>query len=103
MQRRQGEEPNCGLPDWDVLRRPEYRLLPCKYARGCQLAAWEEMAQGVLLRVIQKALEENTVVLAEVSLGSAVAGEDVFAAQELGFDPTRQSWALTFLLREPAP
>jgi RNA polymerase sigma factor (sigma-70 family) len=45
--------------------------------------------------------EDATVVLAEVSLGSALAGEAVFAAQELGFDPTRQPWALTFLLRQP--
>jgi hypothetical protein len=47
--------------------------------------------------------EDVTVVLAEVSLGSALAGEAVFAAQELGFDPTRQPWALTLLLRELEP
>jgi hypothetical protein len=47
--------------------------------------------------------EDATAVLAEVPLGSTLAGEEVFAAQELGFDPTREPWALTFLLREPAP
>jgi RNA polymerase sigma factor (sigma-70 family) len=41
------------------------------------------------------------VVLAEVPLGSTLAGEEVFAAQELGFDPTHEHWALTLLLREP--
>jgi RNA polymerase sigma factor (sigma-70 family) len=45
--------------------------------------------------------EDATVVLAEVPLGSALAGEEVFAVQELGFDPTCEPWALTFLLRQP--
>jgi hypothetical protein len=27
----------------------------------------------------------------------------VFTAQELGFDPTCEPWALAFLLREPEP
>src|SRR4029453_2044550 len=44
--------------------------------------------------------EDATVVLAEVPLGSTLAGEEVFAAQELGFDPPHDPWALP-LLREP--
>jgi hypothetical protein len=47
--------------------------------------------------------EDPTVVLAEVPLGTALVGEAVFTAQELGFDPTCEPWALAFLLREPEP
>jgi hypothetical protein len=47
--------------------------------------------------------DDATVVLAEVPLGSALAGEEVFSMQELGFDPTREPWALTLVLREPEP
>jgi anti-sigma factor RsiW len=45
--------------------------------------------------------EDPTVVLGQVPLGSAAAGEEVFSAQELGFDPTREPWAFIVLQREP--
>jgi hypothetical protein len=48
-------------------------------------------------------LEDVTVVLAEVPLGSGLAGEKVFAMQDLGFDPTREPWALILMLWEPVP
>jgi transcriptional regulator with XRE-family HTH domain len=44
--------------------------------------------------------DDATVVLAEVPLGQALAGEEVFSAQELGFDPTCEPWAVALLLRE---
>jgi hypothetical protein len=43
---------------------------------------------------------DATVVLAEVPLGSALAGEKVLSTQELGFDPTREPWAVVLLIRE---
>lgn len=46
-------------------------------------------------------LDDPTAVLAEVRLGSALEGEEVFTAHALGFDPTQEPWALTLLLKEP--
>lgn len=46
-------------------------------------------------------LEDQTAVLAEVRLGSALEGEEVFSAPVLSFDPTREPWALALLLTEP--
>jgi len=46
--------------------------------------------------------DDPTVVLTEVQLGQALAGEAVWTAPELGFDPTREPWALIIVLREPA-
>jgi hypothetical protein len=63
-------------------RLPQHRVLPSEFIQGL-----ERLRQ--LVQVLRT--------------GSALVGEEVFAAQELGFDPTRESWALTFLLREPAP
>jgi transcriptional regulator with XRE-family HTH domain len=47
--------------------------------------------------------DDEAVVLAEVPLGSALADEAVFSAQELGFDPTREPWGVTFQIRETEP
>jgi transcriptional regulator with XRE-family HTH domain len=44
--------------------------------------------------------DDATAVLAEVLLGSALAGEEVLSTPELGFDPTREPWAVTLLIRE---
>jgi hypothetical protein len=44
--------------------------------------------------------EDATVILAEVPLGNALAGEKAFTMQDLGFDPTREPWALTLMLWE---
>jgi hypothetical protein len=46
---------------------------------------------------------DATAVLSEVPLGRDVAGQEVFATQDLGFDPTGEPWALTLVLREPEP
>lgn len=37
----------------------------------------------------------------EVRLGNTVAGEEEFTAETLGFDPTREPWALAILLKAP--
>jgi hypothetical protein len=37
----------------------------------------------------------------EVRLGNTVAGEEEFNAETLGFDPTREPWALAILLKAP--
>jgi hypothetical protein len=34
-------------------------------------------------------------------LGNTVAGEEEFTAATLGFDPTREPWALSILLKAP--
>jgi hypothetical protein len=39
----------------------------------------------------------------EVRLGNTVAGEEEFTAETLGFDPTREPWAVAILLRAPEP
>lgn len=41
--------------------------------------------------------------LAEVRLGTALEGEEIFTQAALGFDPARDSWALAVILREPPP
>jgi hypothetical protein len=48
-------------------------------------------------------LEATTVVLAEVPLGSALAGERVFTKRELGFDLMREPWALTPIMWGAVP
>lgn len=37
----------------------------------------------------------------EVRLGNTVAGEEEFTAETLGFDPTREPWALAILVKAP--
>ena len=37
----------------------------------------------------------------EIRLGNTVAGEEEFTAETLGFDPTRDPWALAILLKAP--
>ena len=44
--------------------------------------------------------DDAAVILAEVPLGNALDAEAAFSAQELGFDPTREPWALALLIRE---
>lgn len=44
--------------------------------------------------------EDPTAVLAEMRLGSFSKGEKVFTSDLLGFDPTRQPWALALLLKD---
>jgi len=44
--------------------------------------------------------DDAAVVLAERPLGNALDAEAAFSAQELGFDPTREPWALALLIRE---
>ena len=39
----------------------------------------------------------------ELRLGQTLAGEEEFTAQTLGFDPTRDPWALAILLKAPEP
>jgi hypothetical protein len=39
----------------------------------------------------------------ELRLGNTVAGEEEFPAETLGFDPTRDPWALAILLKAPEP
>ena len=38
--------------------------------------------------------------LAEVRLGSAVIGEEVFTSEDLGFDPSSERWALALVVKE---
>jgi hypothetical protein len=38
--------------------------------------------------------------LAEVRLGAAVIGEEVFTSDELGFDPSSERWALALVVKE---
>ncbi|MBI3325972.1 MAG: zf-HC2 domain-containing protein [Nitrospinae bacterium] len=45
--------------------------------------------------------DDLAVLLAEVPLGRALAGEEVFSAPALGFDPTQDPWALTLVLKDP--
>jgi hypothetical protein len=45
--------------------------------------------------------EDAAGVLAEVPLGNALAGEAEWSADTLGFDPSRERWALALMLREP--
>jgi hypothetical protein len=47
--------------------------------------------------------DDATAVLAEMPLGSDLAGQEVFATQDLGFDPTSEPWALVLVLRERKP
>jgi hypothetical protein len=37
----------------------------------------------------------------EVRLGNTLAGEEEFTAEALGFDPTREPWAVAILLKAP--
>jgi hypothetical protein len=37
----------------------------------------------------------------ELRLGNTVAGEEEFTAETLGFDPTREPWALAILVKAP--
>lgn len=39
----------------------------------------------------------------ELRLGQTLAGEEEFTAETLGFDPTRDPWALAILLKAPGP
>jgi hypothetical protein len=39
----------------------------------------------------------------ELRLGNTLAGEEEFTAETLGFDPTRDPWALAILLKAPEP
>jgi hypothetical protein len=39
----------------------------------------------------------------EVRLGNTLAGEEEFTAETLGFDPTRDPWALAILVKAPEP
>jgi transcriptional regulator with XRE-family HTH domain len=45
--------------------------------------------------------DDAAAVLAELPLGEELAGEKDWSAQELGFDPTRDPWAVAVLLRDP--
>lgn len=45
--------------------------------------------------------DNPTVVLAEQLLGDAHTGEAEWSADELGFDPSNEPWALTLMLMEP--
>ena len=47
--------------------------------------------------------DDPTVVLAVIPLGRALAGEEVWAAPALGFDPTRDPWAVTLGREAAAP
>jgi hypothetical protein len=47
--------------------------------------------------------DDAAVVLAEMPLGNILDDETAFSAQELGFDPTREPWALAILIRETEP
>ncbi len=47
--------------------------------------------------------DETATLLREVPLGQAVEGEEVWPASTLGFDPTREPWALLLVLKEPTP
>jgi hypothetical protein len=44
--------------------------------------------------------DDAAVILAQVPLGNALDAEAAFSAQELGFDPTREPWALALLIQE---
>jgi len=44
---------------------------------------------------------DPSAVLAEKRLGGALSGEVGWPSDELGFDPTNEPWALTFVLAEP--
>jgi hypothetical protein len=44
--------------------------------------------------------DDPTVLRAEICLGTSLAGEETFTAQGLGFDPTREPWALMLEFRE---
>jgi hypothetical protein len=39
----------------------------------------------------------------ELRLGNTLTGEEEFTAETLGFDPTRDPWALAILLKAPEP
>jgi hypothetical protein len=54
------------------------------------------------VRFTHAAPEEAAVILAELRLGSALAGEAEWSTDTLGFDPSRERWALALMLREPA-
>jgi hypothetical protein len=45
--------------------------------------------------------DDPAVLLAEARLGDYPDGDKMYTADVLGFDPTRQPWALTIVLREP--
>lgn len=46
--------------------------------------------------------DDPAVLLAELLLGRALEGEQRFSTAALGFDPTREPWVLTLLMKEPA-
>jgi hypothetical protein len=52
------------------------------------------------VRFTRAAPEAAAVVLAELRLGTALAGEVAWSADTLGFDPSRERWALALVLRE---
>lgn len=45
---------------------------------------------------------ETGTVLAEVRLGSHLAGDDIFTSDDLGFDPALEKWSISLILREVA-
>jgi hypothetical protein len=55
------------------------------------------------VRFTRAAPDEAAVVLAELRLGSALAGEAEWSTDTLGFNPSREHWALALILREPGP
>jgi hypothetical protein len=55
----------------------------------------------IWVRFTRAAPEEAADVLAEVPLGSVLAGEAELSPDTLGFDPSRERWALALILREP--
>lgn len=64
--------------------------------------AWQThppLSEELWARVVRH--DDPTVVLAEILLGRASEGDEVFTASVLGFDPTKIRWALTLILTEP--
>jgi transcriptional regulator with XRE-family HTH domain len=70
-------------------------------AAGLRLAWSANITQPGDLWVRFTRPENAAEVLAECLLGEELAGEQIWLAHDLGFDPTRVPWALHILLTEP--
>lgn len=74
----------------------------CAWDRANLRLTWQThppLPGDLWARVVQR--DNHSVVLAELFLGQAWEGDEVFTASLLGFDPTLVPWSLTLGLQEP--
>lgn len=65
------------------------------------LVKWEvniETDHGVSVRLTNPGTQET---LYDIGLGTIRVGEEAFTAGELGFDPSRENWAVSVMMLEP--